>query len=106
MADNIKDKDGAAEAEYRKKVNKSLLKLPKMDFSTFLFSLNSSALLSLGILEDPNTKKKSVNLPLVKQTIDMIEMLEEKTKGNLTSDERNLLKNILYELRIKYVQAT
>jgi hypothetical protein len=79
--------------------------LPEINFSTFIFSLNSSALLHLGVIEDPNTGQKTKDLPLAKQTIDILGMLEEKTKGNLTEDEAGILKNFLYELRMLYVKA-
>jgi hypothetical protein len=80
--------------------------LPKIDFSTFVLSINSSALVQLGLIEDPASGGKTKNLPLAKQTIDLLAMLEEKTKGNLTSDEENILKNFLYELRMLYVKET
>ena len=79
--------------------------LPTINFATFIFSLNSSALVQLGMMEDPITGEKSENLPLAKQTIDILSMLEEKTKGNLDTDEAAMLKNILYDLRIHYVKA-
>ncbi len=78
--------------------------LPEIDFPTFVVSLNSSALLHLGAIEDPNTGQKTKNLPMAKQTIDILRRLEEKTVGNLTKDEANLIKNILYDLRIMYVK--
>ena len=78
--------------------------LPEINFPTFIFSLNSSALLNLGAIEDPGTGQKTKNLPLAKQTIDILGMLEKKTKGNLTDDEAAMLKNILYELRMLYVK--
>ena len=77
---------------------------PEINFSTFIFSLSSSALVQLGELNDPSTGSKSLNLPVAKQTIDIIAMLEEKTKGNLTGDEEKLLKNILHDLRMKYIE--
>ena len=80
--------------------------LPKINFSTFIFSLNTSALLHLGEVPDPATGKQEADLPMAKQTIDLIAMLEGKTRGNLTSDEENLLKHILYDLRLRYVQKT
>lgn len=80
--------------------------LPEVTFSTFIFSLNSSALVNLGILDDPATGGKSKNLPLAKQTIDIIGMLEEKTKGNLDEQEENFLKNILFDLRMRFVQES
>ena len=78
--------------------------LPEINFSTFVFSLNSSALVHLGVLEDPATGKPAKDLPLAKQTIDIIGMLEKKTRGNLTNDEARLLENILHELRLMYVK--
>jgi hypothetical protein len=81
-------------------------KLPKIDFATFIFSLNSAVLVHLGIVEDPATGEPAKNLPLAKQTIDLLGMLEEKTRGNLDADEENMLKNILYDLRIRYVRET
>jgi hypothetical protein len=78
--------------------------MPAIDFSTFVISLNSSALVQLGILEEPGTGKKSKNLPLAKQTIDVLAMLAEKTKGNLNRDEESILKSLLYDLRMLYVK--
>ena len=78
--------------------------LPEINFATFIVSLNASALLHLGVMEDPTAGKKVKNLSMGKQTIDILGMLEEKTKGNLSKEEENLLKNILYDLRIIYVK--
>ncbi|MEE8429989.1 MAG: DUF1844 domain-containing protein [Candidatus Desulfatibia sp.] len=78
--------------------------LPEINFATFIFSLNSSVLAHLGIIDDPASGKKVKNLALAKQTIDILGMLEEKTRGNLTEDEESMLKNILYDLRMIYVK--
>lgn len=78
--------------------------LPEINFPTFILSLNSSALLHLGIINDPTSGKNVKNLSLAKQTIDILGMLEEKTRGNLSRDEENMLKNILYDLRMLYVK--
>jgi len=80
--------------------------LPVITFSTFIFSLNTSALVHLGAYPDPASGKNELDLPLAKQTIDLIALLEEKTRGNLTQDEESLLKHILYDLRLRYVQTT
>lgn len=79
--------------------------LPKIDFSSFILSLYSSGLVQLGRVEDPSNGKKSVNLDLARHTINMIAMLEEKTRGNLTTDEEQLLKSLLSELRVAFVEA-
>ena len=75
----------------------------QVDFSTFIMSLTSSAFYHLGDMPDPSTGKKEVNLPAVQQTIDMLIMLREKTKGNLKEDEKKLLEQLVYELQVKYV---
>ncbi|KAF0120555.1 MAG: hypothetical protein FD151_1611, partial [bacterium] len=67
-------------------------------------SLNSSALFHFGEIPDPATNKREKNLPIAKQTIDIIGMLKEKTKGNLTNDEEILIDHILYDLRMRYVE--
>ena len=77
---------------------------PEINFATFVASLNASALLQLGAIEDPTTGQTNKNLPMAKQTIDILSMLQEKTAGNLSEEEENLLKNILYDLRIMYVK--
>ncbi|MBW1864449.1 MAG: DUF1844 domain-containing protein [Deltaproteobacteria bacterium] len=80
--------------------------LPEINFPTFIFSLNSSALVNLGVIEDPATNQKAKNLPIAKQTIDILGMMEEKTQGNLSDDEANMLKTMLYELRMLYVKES
>jgi hypothetical protein len=60
-------------------------------------------MLHLGLVENPQTKKIERNLPMAKQTIDIIAMLKDKTKGNLTNEEKNLIENLLSDLRFKYV---
>lgn len=80
------------------------LQFPEINFPTFVASLNASALVHLGVIEDPASGKKAKHLPMAKQTIDILSMLQEKTAGNLTKDEESMLKNILYDLRILYVK--
>jgi hypothetical protein len=84
--------------------NDGVTPLPKIDFSMFMFSLNSSVLVNLGLLEDPVSGGTMKNLAVAKQTIDILGMLQEKTRGNLTRDEEEMLKHILYELRMMYVK--
>jgi hypothetical protein len=101
----LADKPDAPEPKSdAKKDEKQDYTLPEINFPTFIFSLNSSALVHLGIIEDPATGQPSKNLPMAKQTIDILGMIEEKTKGNLTNDEASMLKHILYELRMIYVK--
>ncbi len=79
--------------------------LPEITFANLVFSLSTSALIQLGEIQDPINKEAEKNLPLAKQTIDLIGMLQEKTKGNLTSDEEKLMENVLYDLKMRYVKA-
>jgi hypothetical protein len=80
--------------------------LPEIDFGTFVMSLASSVLVHLGEIQHPESAKSEADLPLAKQTIDMLGMLQEKTRGNLSNEEQQLLTNLLYDLRMKYVAAT
>lgn len=77
-----------------------------MDFSLFVSSLGMQALMGLGEITNPLTKKKEVNLDQAKQTIDILSMLKGKTEGNLTDEESEILDNLLYELRMKYVDKS
>jgi hypothetical protein len=72
----------------------------------FILSLNTSALVHLGQIPDPQTQQKKTDLALARQTIDILDMLKEKTKGNLTRDEEKLLDSILYELRVLYLKVS
>jgi hypothetical protein len=97
--ERIKEAGEASEAE-----TQEAFQFPEINFATFVASLNASALLHLGAIEDPSSGTKNKNLPLAKQTIDILNMLQEKTVGNLSEEEGSLLKNILYDLRIMYVK--
>jgi hypothetical protein len=79
--------------------------LPEIDFTHFIFSLSTSALIQMGEIQDPFAQKLVKNLPLAKQTIDLIGMLQEKTKGNLTPDEQKVMEYVLYDLRMRYVKS-
>ena len=79
--------------------------LPPVDFISYLANLVETGRLYLEGIPNPETDEVVINLPLVKHIIDTIEMLEEKTKGNLTAPEANFLANTLYELRMGYVRA-
>ena len=72
------------------------------DFSMFVSSLSMQVLIFLGEIDNPITHKKEENLAQAKYIIDTLAMFKEKTKGNLTGNETNVLDNVLYELRMKY----
>jgi hypothetical protein len=75
-----------------------------MDFHTFAFSLGSSALIHLGEAAHPETGDSQVDLVLAKETIDILGMLQEKTRGNLTPEEDRFLDQLLYDLRLRYLR--
>jgi len=75
-----------------------------INFSNFIVSLSSSVLFHFGDLPDPVTNKVERNLPAAKQTIDILGMIQEKTKGNLDESEKNLIDGILFELRMRFVK--
>jgi hypothetical protein len=79
--------------------------LPAIDFATFLMSLSTSALVHLGLVPERGGAPGPPDLPMARQTIDILEILEEKTRGNLSVEEAHLLESLLYELRMHYVEA-
>jgi len=95
-----KDKD-----KEKPKEEKGSAPLPEINFSSFLLSLSSSVLLHLGEIADPQSGEKKKDLVLAKQSIDIINLLQEKTKGNLTQEEEKLLEHLLYDLRMRFVKA-
>jgi hypothetical protein len=80
--------------------------LPEINFASFLFSLSSSAFIHLGDIPDPATGEINKDLPLAKQTIDLLGLLREKTRNNLQEDEEKLFDHLLYDLRMRYVKET
>lgn len=80
--------------------------MPQVTFSTFILSLCSSCMVHLGELPDPSTNQDAENLELAKHTIDVLAMLQDKTKQCLDDNEAKLLSEVLYELRMKYVAKT
>jgi hypothetical protein len=77
-----------------------------VDFVSLIISLATQALIHLGDIPDPESHLSTTQLPLARQTIDLISLLEEKTRGNLTPDEQRVLGQVLADLRMRYVQRT
>jgi hypothetical protein len=79
---------------------------PGISFAGFVISLATTAAVHFGDIPDPNTgEKMEADLVAAHQMIDLISLLQDKTKGNLTDDEAKLVDDLLYELRMRYVQA-
>ena len=85
---------------------KPLPKIPEASFSLFASSLVTQALISLGELANPFSKTKEHNLDQAKFTIDTLQIIKDKTCGNLTDDETKLLETALYDLRMRYVEKS
>ena len=79
--------------------------LPEINFSTFVISLSTQALMHLGEVPSPLSGKVESDVPAAKQMIDLLAMLREKTRGNLNANEERLMDDILFDLRMKYVEA-
>ena len=77
--------------------------LPEVTFSTFVLSLASSALVHLGEVPNPDTGGTTRNEALARNAIDVLTMLDDKTRNGLTSEESKLMRDVLYELRMKFV---
>ena len=80
--------------------------VPPANFPSFLLSLHSAALIHLGLVPNPSDNQVRVDLPIARYHIDLLEMLEKKTRGNLDEEEEKLIKNILYELRMAFLEVS
>ena len=79
--------------------------LPELTFANFVVSLSTSVAVHLGLVPEPTTGEVQQDLALAKQTIDLLGLLQEKTRGNLTEEEDKLFQSILFDLRLQYVNA-
>ena len=95
----------AEEEEKQESETKHRGPLPKGDFQGMVSMLFTQTLFSMGFIQVKGEEKRQPDLALAKYNIDMLEMLEEKTKGNLTDDEKQVLANTLNELRMAYVKV-
>lgn len=78
----------------------------RMDFPTLVVSLTTTAMLQMGLVPNPATQKVEKNLPAARQTIDILEILKDKTQGNLKPDEAQLLDRCLHDLKMSFVQSS
>jgi len=106
MADDGKKMDSGCEcSEGKVPDKKGNCVMPEVTFPAFVMSLNTSALYHLGEIADPATGKRIVDLDIAKHAIDTLALVQNKTKGNLEKDEEELLKNILYDIKLRFVKA-
>lgn len=78
--------------------------LLKIDLTTFFLSISSAAYMGLGLVPGPDGKEPSLDLELARQNVDLLELMYDKTRGNRTPEEDKLLEQLLFELRMKFVE--
>ena len=76
-----------------------------LDFTTFVLSISSAAFMGLGLAPKPGAKQAEVDLELARQNIDLLDLIQEKTKGNLSAEEQKLLESVLFETRMRFVEV-
>lgn len=106
MADEVKDVDnecGCGEGKVPTKDGRCVM--PEVTFPAFIMSLNTSALYHLGEIADPTTGKRVIEPDLARHAIDTLVLIQNKTKGNLAPEEEELLKNILYDIKLRFVRV-
>ena len=79
---------------------------PKMDFRTLVLSLATTAFFQMGLAPNPASQKVEKDLPGARQTIDILEILQDKTRGNLSAEETRLLNQCLHDLKMSFVQGS
>lgn len=80
--------------------------MPDVTMTTLVLSLNTTALFHLGEIEDPATGARNKDLMMAKHSIDTLKLLQQKTTGNLTDEEKNLLDNVLCDLKLRFVKLS
>lgn len=103
MSGNERNEKGCCPEGYVRKGGNCVL--PEVTFTTLVMSLNTSALYHLGEIQNPETGKTGRDLVLAKHTIDTLQLLKDKTKGNLIDKEDGLLGHVLADLKLRYVKA-
>jgi hypothetical protein len=98
--------DASSSAEVNTPTEQELPPRPPIDFPSYLLSYYTQGLVLLGEVPNPYTNKKEEDVEAARHTIDILTMLEQKTKGNLTKEEQQLLETVLYELRMKFMAKT
>jgi hypothetical protein len=96
---------GEAQSQTKRESQESNVPLPEINFSTFVISLSTQALMHLGEIADPMTGKVESDIAVAKQMIDIVGLLKDKTRGNLDPGEQQLMEDVLYDLRMRYVEA-
>lgn len=102
MSENLSNCDECPDGRVRDAAGQCVM--PEVSFASFVLSLNTSALYHMGELPHPETGQRILDRELAKHTIDTLTMLADKTRGNLETNESELLTRILYELKMRFVK--
>ncbi len=100
------EKEAAAAELEQQAVQQEAMQIPPASFDLLISSLSTQALFALGLIPDPRTNQPQVDLDAAKHQIDMLSILEEKTKGNCTPEETKMLSTSLHELRMLFVEVS
>ncbi len=103
MMSELKNDCGCPEEQMKNKQGDCVM--PAVSFISFILSLNTTALFHLGQIAHPETGQKVLDLELARHAIDTLAMLEEKTKGNLDKEEQELIRRVLYELKMRFIKV-
>jgi hypothetical protein len=103
MEENVDNKEQPCPGGQVRRDGKCVM--PEVTFTAFIISLNTSALYHLGEIGGPGSDEKNKDLVLAKHVIDTLKLIQEKTRGNLDQEEEALLGNVLYDLKLRYVNA-
>lgn len=101
MAEKTKNKKEKSE---KKENEKQKAIIPPLDFSSLVLPFFTQALMSLGLAEDPESGKPEQNLDLVKRLIDLLDLMKDRTEGNLKPDEEKFLESCLHQLKLSYME--
>ena len=79
--------------------------IPKIDLTTFFLSISSAAFMGLGLVPPSPNETPKVDLELARQNIDLLELMQDKTKGNRTPEEDRLIEQLLFETRLRFIET-
>lgn len=99
-------KEAETEKDTKEKQVQTQKQLPAADFSGLVSMLTTQAFFALGLIRAEEDKEQPADLQLAKYNIDMLEIIEQKSKGNLTEDEEKLLSGALHQLRMSFVKVS
>jgi len=103
MAEKTKTKKRESK---KQETEKQKIIIPPLDFSSLVLPFFTQALINLGLAEDPESKKPEQNLDLVKRLIDLLDLMKDRTQGNLKPEEKQFLDSCLHQLKLGYMEKT